>query len=378
MADTEYNRRSFGDILNRYRYFGVAVALIGGIALVLVIFKDVIFLGGGETTLGLNSFIAITAVGLLIVFAIVADARAKNRALMQRADKLGDMAKRLNVTVEELNTANEELARARLQTDFSSQEKSLFLSDLSNELDAPITAILNEVLNLRGEPDLSETQGQSIDDLALNCKNLSAIVGDVVEIARMDAAGGEFVPADFDLGDFIGKLRTETVRKASERGIGLELQISAEGYGVVNGDAGLLRDVLEFLLANAMDANEKGSVRFAVSRVGEDMYVFEIRDRGAVYSDAMLVSIFEPFHKSEGERIKGATGLGLAIANKRIVAMGGDLKITSEAGEGCIFSFEIQLPASGAAKAAATAAATASATNTSATNTSATNTSAND
>lgn len=366
MTDDNSNRQSFGDLLNRYRYFGVAVALIGGIALVLVILKDVIFLGGGETTLGVNSFIAITAVGLLIVFAIVADARAKNRALMQRADKLGDMAKRLQVSVEELNTANEELARARLQADFSSQEKSVFLSDLSNELDAPINAILNDVLSLRGEPDLSETQVLSIDDLALNCKNLSAIIGDVVEIARMDAAGGEFAPADFDLGDFIGKLRTETVRETAERGIGLELQISAEGYGAVNGDAGLMRDVLEFLLANAMDANEGGSVRFAVSRADEDIYVFEIRDRGVVYSDAKLAGIFEPFHKSEGERIKGATGLGLAIASKRISAMGGDLKITSEAGEGCVFSFEVQLPASGAAEAATTSAAIRSAANTSA------------
>ena len=111
MADTDSNRRSLGDLLNRYRYFGVAVALIGGVALVIVILKDVIFQGGGETTLGLNSFIAITAVGLLIVFAIVADACAKNRALMQRADKLAEMAKRMRVTVEELTAANEELAR---------------------------------------------------------------------------------------------------------------------------------------------------------------------------------------------------------------------------------------------------------------------------
>ena len=157
----------------------------------------------------------------------------------------------------------------------------------------------------------------------------------------------------FDFGDFINKLRTETVRKSSERGIGLEVQISAEGYCVVNGDAGLLRDVLEFLLANAMNTNEKGSVRFAVSRADDDVYVFEVRDRGAVYSDVELAHIFEPFHKNEGERIKGATGLGLAIASKRIAAMGGDLKITSEVGEGCIFSFEIQFPTSGAANVAA-------------------------
>ena len=296
MADTDSNRRSLGDLLNRYRYFGVAVALIGGVALVIVILKDVIFQGGGETTLGLNSFIAITAVGLLIVFAIVADARAKNRALMQRADKLAEMAKRMRVTVEELNAANEELARARLQADFSNQEKSIFLSDLSNELDAPINAIEDDALSLRGEQDLNESQRLTIDDLALNCKNLSAIIGDVVEISRMDAADEDFAPAVFDLGDLIGGLRTDTVRTAAERGIGLELNNSAEDYGTVNGEAGLLRQVLEFLLTNAMDANERGSVRFAVSQPADDVYAFEIRDRGAHYTDTALVNIFEPFH----------------------------------------------------------------------------------
>lgn len=165
----------------------------------------------------------------------------------------------------------------------------------------------------------------------------------------------DFALADFDLGELIGGLRTETVRKAGERGIGLEVQISAEDYGTVNGDARLLRQVLEFLLANAMDCNERGSVRFAVSRPEDDLYTFEIRDRGALYTDIPLVNIFEPFHKNEGEGIKSATGVGLAIAGRRAVAMGGDLNITSEAGEGCIFELQTRLPAAGAANATAIA-----------------------
>lgn len=113
MTDENPNRHPLRNLFDRYRYFGVAIALIGGIALVLVIFKDIIFGdGGGESTLGTNSFIAIAAVGLLIIFAIVVDARAKNRVLSERAEKLGDMAKRMYATVEELNGANEELARA--------------------------------------------------------------------------------------------------------------------------------------------------------------------------------------------------------------------------------------------------------------------------
>ena len=107
MTDENPNRHPLRSLFDRYRYFGVAIALV------LVIFKDIIFGdGGGESTLGTNSFIAIAAVGILIIFAIVVDARAKNRVLSERAEKLGDMAKRMYATVEELNGANEELARA--------------------------------------------------------------------------------------------------------------------------------------------------------------------------------------------------------------------------------------------------------------------------
>ncbi|MDP7640921.1 MAG: hypothetical protein QGI52_00555, partial [Alphaproteobacteria bacterium] len=116
--------------------------------------------------------IAIAAVGLLIIFAIVADARAKNRALLERADRLSEMAKRLYATVEELNAANEELADARLRADFSSQAKPVFLSDLSNEIAAPIIAILGDALKLCGNQDLSEAQRHLVDNLALNGENL--------------------------------------------------------------------------------------------------------------------------------------------------------------------------------------------------------------
>ena len=79
MTDENPNRHPLKNLFDRYRYFGVAIALIGGVALVLVIFKDIIFGdgdgdGGGESTLGTNSFISIAAVGILIIFAIVVDA----------------------------------------------------------------------------------------------------------------------------------------------------------------------------------------------------------------------------------------------------------------------------------------------------------------
>jgi signal transduction histidine kinase len=354
MADKEQERHPILNLLNRFRYLGVAVALLGGAGLTLVVLKDVIFRGGAETTLGVNSFIAILAVGATIIFAIVADARAKNRALSERADKLGEMAKRMHITVEELNDANQELARARLQSDFANQAKSEFLSKLSKEIHGPINAILADVLKLRGAQELGPGERRLIDDLARNGVGLSAIIADVVEISRMEAEGSSSNPADFDLGELVSGVQREMTGKAVGRGIDLEFATDPHSYHKVNGDKVLLRDVLEFLLTNAMDNNRQGAVRFAITRGDDGGYSFEVRDRGEVYSPEALAGIAQPFHRDRGERIKGVTGLGLAIADRRISDMGGELKIRSEEGEGCIFEFQIQLPAPGA-DAAATA-----------------------
>ena len=357
MTEDKTNWHPLADLLNKYHYLSVAIAFIGGVALFLIFLKDVIFRGGSETTLGLNSFIAIFAVGVLIIFAIVVDARAKNRALSERADKLGDMAKRMHTALEEINAANEELVRNRLQADFANQAKSEFLSKLSDEISAPIKAILSDALKLRGAPGLGDGDKRIIDDLALNPVNLSSIIADVVEIARMEAEGSNFTPTDFDLGDLIAGLEKDIGGQASGRGKSLEFDIQPRVWNQVNGDGDSLRSVLEFLLTNALDTNKEGAVSFSVSLSEEGMHRFEVRDRGQTYSADVLAEILQPFHRNEGERFKGATGLGLAIADKRITDMGGELSIRCEEGEGTIFAFQLRLSAAGAAGTEASAAA---------------------
>ena len=347
MAQENSNQHSLGDLLNRYRYVGVAVALIGGIALVLVILKDVIFAGGGESTLGLNSFIAIAAVGALIIFAIVVDARSKNRALTERAEKLGDMAKRMYATVDDLNAANEELARARLQADFASQAKSAFLSDFSGEIELSIKAILGDASILRSKLDLNESQIQAVDSIALNGEKLSTIIGGVVEISRIEAGDIDFAPTDFNLATLIGDLRHTYEKRASERRLNFDIDLPAQEYGAVNGDAQLLRDVLVILLNNALEADESGVIHFLTSRHGEHDYAFEVRDGGPGLSAEALAHIFEPFHMHEGARANSVAKLKIAIADKKVAIMGSQLKCESKPGLGCRFSFTVKLSAAG-------------------------------
>ncbi len=337
MAEENTNKGSLGDLLEKYRYLGVAIALIGGVALVLVIFKDIIFGdGGGESTLGTNSFIAIAAVGILIIFAIVVDARAKNRALTERAEKLGVMAKRMYTTVAELNVANEELARAHLQADFASQAKSTFLTNLSGEIESPIKAILGDALILRSKQDLNEIQLQAVNSIALNGERLSTIIACVLEISRIEAGDVEFVPADFNLGELIAELG---------KSHGVSVDVAAKAFGAVNGDARLLRDVLQFLLDNATNAEQGGAVQFSVSHQGENDFEFEIRDDGPGLSAEALAHIFEPFYRQAGEDGKGIAGLRFAVADKKAGIMGSELKCDSEPEKGSRFCFTVKLPA---------------------------------
>ena len=337
MAKDKSNQGSFAGLLDKYRYLGVMIALIGGAALVLVIFKDIIFGdGGGESTLGTNSFIAIAAVGILIIFAIVVDARSKNRALTERAEKLGEMAKRMYTTVEELNAANEELARAHLQADFASQAKSSFITNLGDEIESPIKAILSDVLDLQRIQDLSDAQLQAVNSIALNGEKLSAVIADIVEISRIEAGDVEFASTDFDLSELMAGLGRDGEARFDR---------PDAAYGAVNGDPRLLRDVLEFLLNNAADANKEGAVQFSLTRQGENEYAFAVGDEGPGLSPDALTHLFEPFYHREGERAKGVVGLRFAIADKKVAIMGGELKCESEPGKGCRFSFAVSLPA---------------------------------
>jgi signal transduction histidine kinase len=127
-------------------------------------------------------------------------------------------------------------------------------------------------------------------------------------------------------------------RVALQRGgLNAEVKINLDkGVGQVATDAEMVRQILDNLLNNAVDAldGQKGTVTVSTRRDGEQI-IIEIADTGSGIPPDVLIKIFDPFFSTKGPG-KGY-GLGLAISLTLAESLGGGINVTSKTGEGCVF-----------------------------------------
>jgi two-component system sensor histidine kinase/response regulator len=106
-------------------------------------------------------------------------------------------------------------------------------------------------------------------------------------------------------------------------------------------DPGKLRQILVNLLGNAVKFTRTGFVTLHVLRSDSDRITFDVQDSGIGISPEEMKQLFRPFERTRsGEQAAGGTGLGLAISQEYARLMGGNVTVTSIAGEGSHFRFE--------------------------------------
>jgi len=137
-----------------------------------------------------------------------------------------------------------------------------------------------------------------------------------------------------------------TLFKAARKQIALEIDLP-QGLPAVRGDAGLLRDVLQNLLDNAIQYTPEGGLIRVNATVGAKELVVTVTDTGIGIPLAEQERIFERFYRVDPARSReaGGTGLGLSIAKHIVEAHGGRLSVDSEVGHGSKFSFSVPLSA---------------------------------
>ena len=137
--------------------------------------------------------------------------------------------------------------------------------------------------------------------------------------------------------------------RAQQKRLVLNYVAAPDLPAVVRVDERRLRQVLLNLLANAVQFTDRGEVTLSVSRGAAGRLRFEVRDTGIGVSADRLEAIFQPFEQAgDHTRRSGGAGLGLAISQQLVRMMGGEIEVTSSAGEGSVFGFELDAPASAA------------------------------
>jgi two-component system phosphate regulon sensor histidine kinase PhoR len=220
-----------------------------------------------------------------------------------------------------------------------------FVANVSHEFKTPLTAIQGFAETLLAgaleDPGSNRRFLQIIRDHAVR---LARLTDDLLKLARIEAGKleVEFVPVR--LAEMIEGCAETTLLKATRKQITLEIDV-APGLPAVRGDAGLLREVLQNLLDNAIQYTSPGGHIRVTAVAGPREAVVSVADTGIGIPLAEQERIFERFYRVDAARSReeGGTGLGLSIAKHIVEAHGGRLWVESEVGRGSKFSFSIAL-----------------------------------
>jgi len=220
-----------------------------------------------------------------------------------------------------------------------------FVANVSHEFKTPLTAIQGfaETL-LSGALDDPTNNRRFLDIIRNHAIRLARLTNDLLKLARIEAGKLEVEFFPVGLMELIEGCAETTLLKASRKQITLEIEVPP-GLPPVRGDAGLLRDVLQNLLDNAIQYTpECGNIRVTAEAKAREA-VITVSDTGIGIPASDKERIFERFYRVDAARSReaGGTGLGLSIAKHIVEAHGGRLWVESVMGEGSKFSFSIPI-----------------------------------
>jgi two-component system OmpR family sensor kinase len=216
------------------------------------------------------------------------------------------------------------------------QERN-FLMSVSHELRTPLTAIRGHVEALReGLVDDPDSRAESLAVLAAETARLERLVGDVLDLAKLDAHRFTVLHEEVDMGRLVDQVYAAFGEEARRRGIDYRCHTGSSPVIVSDGDR--VFQIVSNLLSNAFRwTPDGGKVDVALASENGSVSV-SVADTGPGITPNEQERIFRPFWSRDGS----GTGLGLAIARELAAALGGRIVLDSTVGAGS--RFDLVLP----------------------------------
>lgn len=237
------------------------------------------------------------------------------------------------------------LEEAHARAEEASAAKSEFVANMSHEMRTPLQGVIG-MLQLAIDDEPAEATVRRLETARSSAETLMAMIDDVLDFSRIEARRLDLEPVYFPL----RKLMSETMKSvgglAAAKKLTLSYYVRPDCPESVWGDPTRLRQILVNLLGNAIKFTHEGEIAVYAARAG-DKVRFDVRDTGVGIAPSVRRRIFEPFTQADSSlsRRYGGAGLGLSIVVRLLEAMGGTVEVSSQQGEGSVFSFTVPLPA---------------------------------
>ncbi len=217
------------------------------------------------------------------------------------------------------------------------------VGNVSHDLRTPLAALqgyLETLLMKEGELSPAE-QREYLMTALRHSERLAALVGELFELARLEAQETQARPEPFALGELAQDMVQQFTLAGEKKGVTLRLEPPPE-LPFVLADIGLISRVLENLLENAVRHTPAGGqVVVRLARAG-DRVSLQVADTGEGIAPEHLPHVTERFYRVPGQaRPGGGAGLGLAIAWRILEMHGSRIDVQSEPGRGTTFTFSL-------------------------------------
>ncbi|KVH48398.1 hybrid sensor histidine kinase/response regulator [Burkholderia diffusa] len=244
-------------------------------------------------------------------------------------------------------TANKQiearLRDAKQAADAANAAKSAFLATMSHEIRTPLNAILGN-LELLAHTSLSGRQQDRLNTIRRSSEGLLSIISDVLDFSKIEAGEMPLESLTFPVIDVIERALMIFGPVASAKGLRLYPAFGLDVDQTMRADPTRVGQVINNLLSNAIKFTERGEVMLRVDADGATLRIV-LEDTGIGMTPQQRAVLFRPFAQGDGSigRRFGGTGLGLALCQRLVSAMGGAIEAESEPGRGSRFIVRMPL-----------------------------------
>ncbi len=280
------------------------------------------------------------------------EVRQQNQELLRTLEELRQRQEDLSRLNAELQDTNRGVLALYAELDEKAdtlrradEMKSRFLSNMSHEFRTPLNSMLalSRLLTEDVERPLSAEQTRQVGYIRQAAEDLTELVNDLLDLAKVEAGKIVIRPAEFDVRDLFAALRGMLRPLLLNDQVNLVFE-EPEGLPAMHTDEGKVSQILRNLLSNALKFTERGEIRVSARPAGlgptGPLIAFSVADTGIGIAAADQARIFEEFGQLDSplqRRVRG-TGLGLPLVRRLATLLGGSVSLESTPGVGSTFT----------------------------------------
>ena len=264
---------------------------------------------------------------------------ARERDIEQLNEELAETNKGVVALYAELDDKAVQLREA-------SELKSRFLAYMSHEFRTPLGSIrsLARILLDQMDGPLSEEQTTQVRFIQGSAVELSEMVDDLLDLAKIEAGRVSISPAWFEMVDLFQAIRGMFKPLLMTDAVALVLEEPVDIPRIFS-DNRKLSQILRNYISNALKFTTRGEVRVTATRAENNFVTFSVIDTGIGIAKEHHATVFDDFTQLDSplqKKLRG-TGLGLSLSKKLALLLGGETGVDSEPGRGS--TFWVSIPA---------------------------------